>query len=339
MRISAPFCVIDRPFVVWSNDIERDNKGFLESVDSFFYIRAVHELIGADDDAALERDLDEDQTRKDVSSLARMLWHHGAETLVMLLGAYVQAPNAVHAYVLKCRTEDAIRIARFLLRGERPAYNRISDAPFTMLNLLRGIHRCAGWADLDDTVSKFERVLREILSGFADERHRWEYNSIKHGLRATHGRFALAVGIEETPGVPAPPENMRIVGYSRDASFFNVARSLTNSTKETSKVNFRIEKVTVAWPLEKLLCELQILSLLLNNILSALRVAAGAPPRTVTFDRPAEADTWWDHYFRLPAGNVPTASMSIDFDARNVKLPGAKDVFASYRRKSSPRQA
>ncbi len=207
-----------------------------------------------------------------------------------------------------------------------------------MLNLLRGIHRCAGWADLDDTVCKFECVLRDILSGFADKRHRWEYNSIKHGLRATHGCFALAVGIEETPGVPAPPEKLQMIGYSRDASFFDVAKPLTNATKVASKVNFRTEKVAVAWSLEKLFCELQILSLLLNNTLSALRVAAGAPPGTVIFNRPAEAEMWWDHYFSLHAGNVPTASMSTNFDARDVKLPEAKDVFASYRRKSSPRQ-
>ncbi|MGH6895503.1 MAG: hypothetical protein ACREJ5_03005 [Geminicoccaceae bacterium] len=180
--------------------------------------------------------------------------------------------------------------------------------------------------------------MRDILSGFADKRHRWEYNSIKHGLRATHGCFALAVGIEETPGVPAPPEKLQMIGYSRDASFFDVAKPLTNATKVASKVNFRTEKVAVAWSLEKLFCELQILSLLLNNTLSALRVAAGAPPGTVIFNRPAEAEMWWDHYFSLHAGNVPTASMSTNFDARDVKLPEAKDVFASYRRKSSPRQ-
>jgi hypothetical protein len=337
MRTSVPFCVVDRPFIVWSDDVERDNKSFLASLDSFFYIRAVRELIGTDGDAALETDLD-DQTRKDVSSLARMLWYHGAETLVMLLGAYVQAPNAVHAYVLKCRTEDAVSIARFLLRGERPAYNRINDAPFTILNLLRGIHRCAGWADLDDTIRKFERLLREVLSGFADEMHRCEYNSIKHGLRATHGPFALAVGLEETPGVPAATEKMQMIGYSRDASFFDVARPLTKATKVASKVNFRVEKVSVVWSLEKVLCELQILSLLLNNTLSALRIGSGAPPGTVIFNRPSEAEAWWEHYFSLHAGNVPTTSMRIGFDTRDVKLPEVKDVFASYGRKNSAHQ-
>jgi len=338
MRTSARFCVIDRPFVVWSDDIERDNKRFLESVDSFFYIRAVREFIETHGGAGSESEGDEDQDRKDVSSLARMLWHHGAETLVMLLGAYIQAPDAVHAYVLKCRTEDATNIARSLLRQKQPTYNRINDVPFTILNLLRGIHLCAGWADFEDTIGKFERVLRRILLKLADEKHRWEYNSIKHGLRATHGRFALAFGIEETPGVPAPPEKMEMIGYSRDASFFDVAKPLRNATKAASKVNFRIEKVAVTWSLEKVFCELQILSLLLNNTVSALRIAAGAQKGSVAFKRPADAEMWWDYYFSLHVGSVPTASMSIVLDARDLKLPGAKDVLASYRRNSPPRQ-
>ena len=338
MRASASFCVIDRPFVVWSDDIERDNKRFLEGIDSFFYRRAVHALIGVDGDADNEREIDEDQDRKDISSLSRMLWHHGLEMLVMLLGAYVQAPDAVHAYNLKCRTRDATDIARALLQRERPKYNRINDVPFTILNLLRGIHCCAGWTDTEDTIKKFERALQKILSEFADDKQRWEYNNIKHGLRATHGRFALAVGIEDTPGVPAPPEKMETVGYSRDASFFSVAKPLKNATKAASKVNFRVEKVAVTWSLEKVLCELQILSLLLNNTVSALRIAAGAPKGSVTFNRPADAEKWWEHYFGLQAGNVPSLSMSIDLDARDFKLPKASDVFTSYHQKGTPRQ-
>lgn len=115
MPSGAPFCVIERPFVVWSNDITRDNRAFLKSIDSDFYFRTAHLLI-----ASGESEGDEDQVRKDASSLARMLWHHGTETLVMLLGAYIQAPYAVHAYFQKCRTEDAICIAQMILSGVCP---------------------------------------------------------------------------------------------------------------------------------------------------------------------------------------------------------------------------
>ncbi|ESY35295.1 hypothetical protein X747_28735 [Mesorhizobium sp. LNJC384A00] len=189
----AAFCVSERPFVVWSDDVTRDNRSFLESIDSGFYFRAAGLLMGSGSSES-DTDDDDDQTRKDVSSLARMLWHHGIETLVMLLGAYIQAPHAVHAYFQKCKTEDATWIARTILSGERPVYNKINDVPFTLSNLLMGLHLRAGWPDRDATVNKFEQVLAGILSDFAEEEHRWEYNSIKHGLRATHGRFALMAG-------------------------------------------------------------------------------------------------------------------------------------------------
>ncbi len=79
-------------------------------------------------------------------------------------------------------------------------------------------------------------------------------------LRAHHGRFALAVGIQEAPGIPAPPEAMKFIGGSRDASFFDVVKPLRHATRQASKINFKIEKVSVAWSLEKTLAELQPIS-------------------------------------------------------------------------------
>lgn len=232
-----------------------------------------HNIIGAPqpdevaEDAATQED-EEDQDRKDVSTLSRLLWHHGMETLVMLLGAYIQAPAAVHAYFLKCKTEDAVQMAGFLSREECPKYHRLEGAPFSLVSLLNGIHRCAGWQQHDTIIHRFASALRYMLSDYVDEKHRSEYNSIKHGLRASHGRFALAVGIQEAPGIPAPPEVMQMVGFSRDASFFEIVKPLGNATKLQSKINFMTEQVSVSWSLEKVLMELQILSLLLHNVVS-----------------------------------------------------------------------
>lgn len=80
------------------------------------------------------------------------------------------------------------------------------------MNLLNGIHLYAGWDARDAIVERFARAFGSMLHAYASEQHRWEYNSIKHGLRASHGRFGLAVGVEELPGVPAPIEAMQMVG-------------------------------------------------------------------------------------------------------------------------------
>lgn len=327
-----PFCVIERPYMLWGDDIARDNVDFLEHVDAEFYWRAAHQLIGQPSkNGAAEGD--DDQERKDISSLARLLWHHGAETLVMMLGAYMQAAGGVHGYFLKSRTEDAINIALTLRREQRPKYHRLTGEQFSLINLLNGIHLCASWPDRDDRVRRFATALGNILRDFTDEKHRWEYNSIKHGLRAFHGRFAIAFGIQEAPGIPAPPEAMELVGSSRDASFFNVALPLRNATRQASKINFKIENVSVAWSLEKVLAELQLLSILIHNCVSALRIAAGAEAGSLVFHDVAndEAEAFWATYFGLHAGNVPTASFGVDIDAREVTMATERAVYASYK--------
>ena len=346
----VPFCVVEKPFVVWGHDVAGDNRDFLERVDADLYYRTAHNIIAGGGEVegsgalpeefrdglhAPHMEVEDDQDRKDVSTLSRLLWHHGMETFVMMLGALIQAPGAAHGYFLKCRTEDAAALAELLLREERPRYSRLTDVPFTLVNLLASIHRCAAWEDRDEFVGRCARAFRGMLRQYTTEQHRWEYNSIKHGLRAFHGRFGLAFGIQEAPGTPAPPEAMEMVGFSRDASFFDVAKPLGNATRQASKMHFLTHKVSVSWSLEKVICELQLLSVLLRNTVSALRIAGGEAPGTVTFNRIVDADPFWETYFSLHAGNVPNASFGDDLDAREVRLLSEKDVFASYRTRGS----
>jgi len=174
-----------------------------------------------------------------------------------------------------------------------------------------------------------------MLSDYVDEKHRAEYNSIKHGLRASHGRFALAVGIQEVPGIPAPPEVMQLVGFSRDASFFEIVKPLSNATKQQSKINFMTEQVSVSWSLEKVLMELQLVSLLLHNTVSALRIAGGAPAGSVTFNKVADDEEFWEIYFKIGSSGVSTASFAPVIDARVTSLATEKEVFDSYKRRST----
>jgi hypothetical protein len=260
-----------------------------------------------------------------------MLWHHGVETLVMLLGAYMQAPRAAHAYVLKCKTENVVEIGEILLQERLPKYHRLTNAEFTLANLMRGIHRCSGWADLDDMTERFTDALRRMLADFTTDKHRWEYNAIKHGLRASHGGFSLAAGIEETRGTPAPLEAMEMVGQSQDSSFFHVAKPLQNATKSEAKRHFSTERVAVTWTLERVLIELQLLSIMIHNVASALRVAMGAEPGMVQFKRIANDHEIWNTYNSLNECTVPNISFSAVIQGNRGKMHSDKEIFASYK--------
>ena len=372
----TPFCIVERPLMIWGEDLAGDNAHFLQRVDANLYYRVAHELVAnwakrdagtpvesafaeADDAPQLAvlsvpvpvhspvlaptptrstvskcNDLDdaERQERKDVSSLSRLFWYHGMETLVMMLGAYIQAPGVVHGYFLKCRTEDALEVAGCLLREEQPRYARLKGPAFTLMHLLNGIHLCAAWSDRDMINDRFARAMKSMLRDYTDEHHRAEYNSIKHGLRASHGQFGIAIGIQEAPGVPAPPEAMEMIGLSQDASFFDVAKPLRGASKQEAKLHFVTEKSSVAWSLEKVIGDLQLISILLNNVVSALRIHAGTPCSSVSFNKIADGEPFWESYFQLHAGDVPHATMFMELNARQMTLPDAKFIFDSYKK-------
>jgi hypothetical protein len=328
-----PFCVVEEPYMVWAPNVRDDNEQFLKAIDADLYLRVARNIIGKPNEGSTDEETaDGDQDRKDVSTLSRLLWHHGMETLVMLLGAYVQAPSAVHAYFLKCKTEDAVQIGNMLLCERLPKYHRVqSDARFSLISLLNGIHQCVEWQDRDASITCLARALRHMLCDYVDEKHRWEYNSIKHGLRASHGRFSLAAGIEEKFGVPPTSEAMQLVGYSRDSSFFNVAKPLESANKKSSKIHFAVERVGVTWSLERVLMELQLLSLLLHNCVSALRIVIGTAPGMVKFETLVDDAEFWDFYFSMERSSVPSASFGPVVDTKHLRLPTEQQIFDSYK--------
>ena len=253
---SSPFRVIDQPYVIWSHDPAKENLDFLGSIDSDFYERTVQTFF-LSDDGCLRFDSENNEARKDVSSLARLLWNHGLETLVTLLGAYVQAPHAVHGFFLKCENKDCRKIAIYLLSGQIPESNFLVQSEFDFLAFVRGIHARSPWVDDEPTMGSFARALMEMLSEYDRDDHRAEYNSIKHGLRARHGRSAIAFGLQESIGIPASKESMRMLSDSRDGSHFLAIQPFKNLSKKDTREQFSVRRSSVGWSLNIQECSIQ----------------------------------------------------------------------------------
>jgi hypothetical protein len=78
-----------------------------------------------------------------------------------------------------------------------------------------------GDSDKNTLISKgFGRLWHRLADDFLDEKSTREYNNIKHGLRVQIGGSWLALGVENELGVPAPSENMRLMGSSVFGSSF-----------------------------------------------------------------------------------------------------------------------
>lgn len=325
MTDTYPFCVGEQPYVLWSTTIAADCREFLGSVDTDFYDRWVH-LISLP--PHVEIDPSTENRRPDDSSMVRLLWHHGMEMLLMLIGAFMQAPSAPHAYFVKCRSDDVVDLAELLATNTPLRYTRLKYESFSLTGLLTLIHESAPWVEGEQTIERFRLSLVDMMNDYIMPQARWEYNGIKHGLRARHGSFLLRVGREEVYGVPPPEEAFRTVGHSESSSTFQVPKALVGATKQDSRLNFSLDRVTVPWSLDKALCDLRIISMLANNVVSALKIVNGATIGTCRYLRIAEQE-WWDFYQSVRHSGVKSSSIGAIIDAP-TELPKRQHVFQSY---------
>lgn len=286
------FAVGERPYCCWEWDLEDRNVRFIDGLDTSSY--------GTFADMCL------DELRTDAklsASIAlRGAYHQAVETLFSLLGAYVQAPEAVPAWLSKCQTSDLEGVVHALREG-LPILTQAGRHSIKLEDLSRYILRHC-WTDEvgpDSTAARFARFWRRLAADLLDPNHRAEYNAIKHGLRVSPGGFNLSVGVQDEPTVAAPADRMRSMG----GSFFGSTFLRSEKVGMTSH-HMRVRSVSLNWSAEAMAQRLRLLSLSIANVVGSLRCELGAPPETVEFRRPERPvvfeDAWsWSPGIRISA--------------------------------------
>jgi hypothetical protein len=282
------FGVGDTAFCCWEYDLIERNVRFLTGLDAEYFGRLAEilsEHLGGDGGGT-------------ASIALRAAYHQGVETLFSMLGAYAQAPECVPGWLACCKSEDLRKIVEGLRRGS-PLLTQVGRRIVRLDDLAEDILRNV-WVDEvgpESTRSRFTRFWRRLAGELLDETARAEYNSIKHGLRVNPGGFYMAVGHEETPGVPAPPEAMRSMGGSPyGSSFFEIER--LGEGKRSPHI--RARSVSVNWSAQGLLGRLALISMSITNIVGALQCAMGADPASIKFVRPERAEAFDDVW--IPVG-------------------------------------
>ena len=136
----------------------------------------------------------------------RAAYHQGVGTLFSMLGAYAQAPECVPAWLACRKSEDLRKIVEGLRRGS-PLLTQVGRRIVRLDDLAEDVLRNV-WVDEvgpDVHTRTIHPVLATARGGASRRDGAAEYNSIKHGLRVNPGGFYMAVGHEETPGVPTRP--------------------------------------------------------------------------------------------------------------------------------------
>lgn len=156
------------------------------------------------------------------------------------------------------------------------------------------------------TAELFATLWSRLAHEYTDQNHVDEYNSIKHGFRIRSGGFGLAVGLEHEYGVSPPPEEMKLIGNSAFGTTFFKVESIGEVKGNRSLIS---RKISLNWKIEKAMLLLQLVSMSITNITSALKITNGAQPGRCKFLRPEE-----DSDFNTPWSYSPgVTSCNINF--------------------------
>lgn len=279
---STIFFVGDDPYCIFDPDIRLLNQEFLEGLDPGFFDYAADAHLLTDDE-------------KRASVALKLTLHHGLETFFSLVGALLQAPDCVFAWVPKCTTATLRTVVERITAEDGTLRVRLNLPSIGWKPVAQAVFApyMPGTDKQAETIEGFAKLWAGLAHEFLEPVHAEEYNSLKHGFRVKSGGFAIEVGPLTPDG--KPPEEMHLLGKSDYGSSFMIVDSVTGQKRDKS---LRVRKTYVNWSLEKtvLLCKAVSWSLL--NVTSALRIANGAKAVDCQYVRPVDSEDFlraWQH--------------------------------------------
>jgi len=235
------------------------------------------------DDAYIDYSLSVHEQSNDEQHAAMALrkeLHHALETFFSLVCVYVQAPDCAYAWMSKCQNAQLYSLVKKISCGDE-VFTKWKLPSIGWKTIAASILQRyeTGTEKQSRTVELFGTAWCRLSSGFLDTDRIEEYNSIKHGFRVSSGGFSLFVGEEKTPGEPA--EVMHSMGGSEfGTAFFRVSKCDPQENRcHTSR------RISLNWKIENVYSLLQLVSMSIKNVLSALKIANGQNPRTCSFHR------------------------------------------------------
>jgi hypothetical protein len=229
-----PFAVIDKVFCVWEHDLPARNKEFLESLDPKYFRFVAQTCDPVAHPAEAQR----------AAAVLRITYFHAIETLFSLLGAFLQAPECVPAWIAKATTGDLRELVRRIRTGDDLILPGGRQS-VTFEEVSARVHSVAFKSDepLGATADRFAQLWIRLATEMPDVVNIDEYNSLKHGFRVGLGGFSLRTGVEPELGVPPAPEEMQSLGQSSFGStFFKVQRIVDDRPQ-----HIRIRRQSVNW--------------------------------------------------------------------------------------------
>ena len=277
---SVTVMINETPYCVWDWELDKLDRDFINGIDPSYFEHMIEAHVPL---------LDGDHAHQAALAI-RMSYSHAMETLMSLLCALVQSPDCVIGWLHKYQNNELEAVVGKLDRGET-VHTKLKTADLSWMGLSKLVHKFVSHPDTDKTkriIEEYGRFWARIAQEFLDEGGRKEYNSIKHGLRAQSGGFTLMIGMEATPGVAPPHDQMKPSGGSRFGSTYYTPQPIDGLEKPFQKCNIKITSTSRNWLPESLAHRIDLMSLSMMNILSFLKVMYDNDPEKHQFVWPED---------------------------------------------------
>ena len=310
----------DQPYCSAAFDHRERNVEFLSNFDaeSIDYSLRVHK---------------EQEDEQRAAMALRKEYHHALETFFSMLGAYLQAPDCVYAWLSKCSNKGLYDLVRKIQRKD-DVFSKWNMPTVDWEEIACSVFRCYESGNKEkqsQTVELFAKSWRRLASEFLDKDRIDEYNSIKHGFRVASGGFTLAFGEEPSPGVS--PKAMHSLGGSKfGTSFFRISPC---EPKENRCITSR--RISLNWRIEKVYGLLRLLSMSIKNVLTALTIANGTSSVECKFHRFVE-DKEFDQPWNFSTG-VTNCSFDRVIPTDQIPVLKKSDLEKSIREQSQSHRA
>lgn len=308
------FVVNETPYCLWSLDGGAASLRFVNGIDPEYF----------DHIASIHGDLLEGEEKHYSATALRVAYGQGLETLFALIGALVQANTCIVGWMLKYSNSDLYEVVRKIhtresiitgLRNPDVTWNAIANV------VLKDIVP-------DDPekgnlyIEAFAKLWERFAEDFLDEKNRYEYNSIKHGSRAYMSDHHVRWGVQDAPGIPAPPERMTTMSYSEFGASFLVPVKLHD------RHNFTVQMIRRNWHPLNMAFALQFISMSISNLINAIKLIYGADPSELKFTYPTNIEDFGKPWEKR--SGALTFSMNALIEEKHVKPLTKEEILAYY---------
>jgi hypothetical protein len=268
------FVVNHEPYCIWEVDVRQRNKEFLDGIDSDFFDYVVELHLNAEDE-------------KRASIALRSTLHHAMETMFSLLGAYIQAPDCTYAWIAKCSNQELRAFVGSVGSFNNELFTKLLIKTVSWEEVSKSVFRgyMPGTEKNEKTAALYAKLWNRLSSEFLDPSHIDEYNSIKHGFRIRSGGFSIALGYEHEYGVSPPAEELKTLGHSVHGTTYFKLEPIGAGKGNRS---LRSRRHSLNWRVEKTALLIQLVSMSITNVTSALKIANGSEAKTCKFLRPVD---------------------------------------------------